>query len=659
MKQLIHTAITFSAILILSGCGGSSEHDFETGAIVPIEEPRLGPIFDPAAGLLPTTNSVFFNGSTDGTLNIPNASGNPVIPQLNQLDGFSTSNPIIANFGVVIDPASLIIGETVRVFEVATTSPVDPTVASITRELTSDELVAIAIGDGTTLAIVPKLPLKESTHYAVVLTSGITVQGGTPSTSSNTYVVTKGANPLSGSFAALEPLRAINNSIETQAIAFASNPALAPDGRNIVLSWSFLTQSITPVINSVLASAKAENIIVGPSGANTKTANPLLPGIADIYVGSLEVPYYLETPSTENPAATVTGHWKGAGGSPLTRFNFNPINNGNITIPVMMTVPNIGVKPDAGWPIVIFQHGITQFRSNVIGIADSLAKAGFAVIAIDLPLHGESATLSDGVTPNPFFAGAIEPTFNVDLLNETTGETGPDGIVDSSGSSFINLQNLLASRDNPRQGVSNLLTLRRSLTNIQPANLIDSSRVGFIAHSLGGIVGTTYLGVETMPMASSIVTAGGSISDVLKNSERFGPRIIAGLAAAEVTGDAAVASYFQAAQMIIDAADPVNFAAAAAATHPIHLIEVLGDKVVPNVATEKLAALMRSSAISATTNNIAPGKSGLVRFIKGDHSSILSPQAGLDVTTEIQMQLAVFQISSGTIIQITDGNVIQ
>lgn len=672
MKNLINTAITFSTILLLSGCGGSSEYDFNADVPTPEEEPHLGPIFDPVSGLLPTTNSVFFSGSTDGTLNIPDASGsNPIIPQLNQLDGFSTSNPIIANFGAPIDQASLIIGTTVRVFEVATTSIVDPSIASITKELSSDELLALAIGDGSTLAIIPKIPLKESTTYAVVLTNGITVENGKPSTSSSSYILTKATDTLTGAFAALEPLRAINSSIETQTTAFSTNPNLSKN--DIVLSWSFLTQSITPVMDSVLASAQAESIALVNSTKTTSDVGAL--GLADIYVGTLDIPYYLEAPTTTNPIATLTGHWKGINGSSLTRFNPTPVNNGNITIPVMMTVPNataienIGPKPANGWPIVIFQHGITQFRSNVIGIADALANAGFAAIAIDLPLHGEAATLLDGITPNPFFAGDIEPTFNVDFLNETTGESAPDGVVDSSGSSFINLSSLLTARDNAKQGVSNLLTLRRSLVNIQPTNLINPSQVGFIGHSLGGIIGTSYLGVETIPTPSSLVFAGGSIVDVLRNSERFSPRIIGGLAASGISSDAAVSSYFQAAQMIIDSADPVNFATAASTTHSIHLLQMLDDDVVPNSTTEKLAALMQASiGISTTTSGIAPGNTGLVRFIKGTHSSILSANDPtsiegnldfLDVTTEIQKQLVIFQATTGTVIQITDGNVIQ
>lgn len=666
MKQLMYKATVFSAVLMLTACGGSSGYDFSgDGVESEAVEPQRGPVFDPAAGLLPTTNNVFFADSTDGTLNIPNRSNNPIIPQLNTLDGFSTSNPIIANFGVGIDPSSLVIGESVRVFEVLINPDDGGVVVGVTRELTSAELVPAVIGDGKTLAIVPRAPLKESTSYAVVLTKGIADTEGEPSQSSSSYILAKGATPLTGDFAALEPIRKIVSSLEAE----TSNAAAAPtlETTDIVLSWTFTTQSITPVLNSVATSAKAEAMTVVNSGKTTKDINPALAGLADIYIGTLEVPYYLEQPTATNPTAAVTGSWKGMGGSNLTRFNPDPVNNGNLTIPVMMTVPKTPAATASGHPVVIYQHGITRNRTDVIGLGDAMAQAGFAVVAIDLPLHGAPKTLENG-DPNGFHASntlfmETEPSFDLDLLNNTTGAPGPDGMIDSSGASFINLQSVLTSRDNIRQGVSNLLTLRRSLANVA---LVDSNKVGFIAHSLGGLVGTTYLGVETMVTPSSLVTTGGSFSTVLQDSASFGPRIQAGLDAAGVVGAEAQAAYFQAGQSIIDSTDPVNFAQAAAAKHPIHMIEIVGDgasnlpdQTVPNSATETLAALMGATSVSATSMDTTVPSARIVRFIKGTHSSILDPSAGLDVTTEIQSQLATYQATNGTTILISDPNVIK
>jgi pimeloyl-ACP methyl ester carboxylesterase len=68
---------------------------------------------------------------------------------------------------------------------------------------------------------------------------------------------------------------------------------------------------------------------------------------------------------------------------------------------------------------VIFQHGITLNRTVMFSMADSFAQAGFAVVAIDLPLHG----ITD--TANPFYQGPGHPFgnnerhFNMDNVGAT------------------------------------------------------------------------------------------------------------------------------------------------------------------------------------------------------------------------------------------------
>ncbi|MGV2480389.1 UNVERIFIED_CONTAM: hypothetical protein IGO34_26690, partial [Salmonella enterica subsp. enterica serovar Weltevreden] len=103
--------------------------------------------------------------------------------------------------------------------------------------------------------------------------------------------------------------------------------------------------------------------------------------------------------------------------------------------------------------VVIFQHGITGNRSQMLPLSPALTQAGFAVIAIDLPLHGAAATGSEAALRVP---GTTERTFDLDLVNNTTSAPGPDGSIDGSGTHFINLASLATSRDNLRQGVSDL-----------------------------------------------------------------------------------------------------------------------------------------------------------------------------------------------------------
>ena len=667
--------------LLLTACVGKSDYDFKQAVTAaPAQPPPHGPVFDPAKGKIPTTNDLLFKGSKDGTLNIPNDADkdgkpdNPIIAQINQLDGFSTTNPITVDFGMEVDPATL--GDGVKVFQV-TKNPKTGAVVLVIRELTEKEIVIVQTADKK-LAIVPKLPLAGSSSYMVLLTNAIKDKAGKKAETPAPYFLAKGSAPLTGgNYEALEPLRALINNMEAKAIEFDNT--IAKD--NIIMSWSFTTQSINDVLEELSTNAKAGAILVVPTGKTTKDIKSALPGYANISIGTLEVPYYLQMPSAANPVAPLTEYWKGIGGSALTRFNKTPIENAKLTIPVMMTTPNSGADikdpsngnvvgtvpamPAGGWPLVIYQHGITRMRTDVLGYADSLSAAGFAVIAIDLPLHGIPKFLDDKQTvPNPFHAGntqlpkVVEPSFDVDYINNSTKAAGQDGVPDESGTHFMNLKSLLTSRDNIRQGVSNLLVLRRSIENLPN---IDASKVGFIAHSLGGIVAVPYLAVEKKSMASSLVASGAGIRNILLESDPFGIEVKAGLKANGIEGEKFDA-FMYAAQFILESADPVNYAADAAQTHPIHIIEIAGDKVVVNKTTEALAGLMQAKSVSATTTAISAGKPGIVRFTVGNHSSVLDPTRGgnfLNVYSEIHRQLAAFQLSSGTTINISDSSIIK
>ena len=657
-KTLLFSAALLSVSVLPTACGGDSNHDFNTETEVTESTPPNGPIFDPANGKIPASNDLLFKDSKDGTLNIPNPDNNPIITAVNELDGFSTTNPIIAEFGMPLDPASLKVGDSIHVFEVSKTGVA---ITDVIRAASDAEFIAIPVGEKkSTLALIPKTPLKESTSYLVILTNKIKGTNGKAAVSPSVYTLTKGSSPLTGGdYEALEPLRLLTNNMET----IAESQSITKD--KIVLSWSFTTQSISAVLNSVAADAKAGNITVAPTGLSTHDIAASLPGYSDVYIGTLDVPYYLEAPSTSKPTAPLTGYWKGAGETALTRYNTTPTANSTLTIPLMMSIPNATSgheKPANGWPAVIYQHGITRVRTDMLVYADTLAQAGFAVIAIDLPLHGID-------TENPFygvfhasktpFPSHSEPTFDIDFTNNETGATGPDGVSDSSGKHFMNLSSLLTSRDNIRQGISNLLVLRRSLENLPD---IDETKIGFIAHSLGGIVGVPYLGVEDKSLPTSLIAVGAPINSILKSSDPFGIEIKSGLAAAGITGEK-YEQFMLGAQFILDSADPVNYAIDAGANHPIHMIEMIGDKVVTNATTEVLAGLMGAKSVSSTVTDIAIDKPGIVRFTKGIHSTVLSPThegtSFYNEFLEIHKQLAAFQLSTGTSILISDDSSIK
>lgn len=647
--------------------------------------------FDPAAGVLPFPNNLFFlffNGSVDGTLNIPVADPNNLAdPQvaLNGLDGFSTVAPLTAQFSGALNPGTVQAGSTVRVFEVELLNPfLDPTtpapfaISAVHHELRAgvDYQANLLPQDAnqTTLNIHPLLPLKPKTGYLVVLTSGIQDSSGFDASPSQTYALTKLTIPLidangnsvipglsNAQARALEPLRQLVNNQESA----AASQGVAQN--SIVLSWTFMTQSIDDAFTALGETLRPLGMAVQATGATTQAVGLGLPGFSDIYAGALAIPYYL---SKDQP---LSGYWQTVNSGAVTRYNPLPAATATLQIPVLMTVPNaqsLRSKPASGWPVVIFQHGITRNRTDLFTLSDALAFEGYAAVAIDLPLHG----VTDST--NPFYLRGLERTFDLDVINNATSAAGPDGQIDTSGSHFINLNSLLTTRDNVREAAQDLRQLTATLPRVDlngdGAPDLDASRIHFVGHSLGGITGATFLGIDDQIRSATLGMAGGGVVKGLDGSATFGPIIAAGLASAGVIkGTPTYESFLDAAQTVVDSGDPINYAVAAAGLHPIHLIEAVGgagvlpDQVVPNsvenaplAGTEPLAKVMGLQSVSRPAYN-NQGLRAIVRFTEGDHSSLLSPVASVGATAEMQGQMISFLNSEGAELEIIYHPVVQ
>ncbi len=716
MKYRLFPALALVAA-IMAGCGGGSGSDRAVPQ-VPVTNPDGNPTtavleatFDPANGVLPFPINLLFSGSGDLTLNIPVADptdfSDPAVVA-NALDGFSPVNPWTFGFDGQINASTVVPGGTVRLFEVQL---VFGTIAvqQINRELVPGQDFVTSIvsntADGATVAIVPLQPLAEATAYMAVVTDGIQDPAGNVATPSQTYFITKRTSPLvnesgistdpllsNANAQALEPLRQLTNAQEAAAASVGIDPA------DIVLSWSATTQTIRPVLSAVRSTLSATAAQAVPSGLNTGNVVPGSPGIADILIGVVELPYYQGVPSAMNPTAPLTQFWEAAPGNYVPPFdglgldptstnvtvaNPLPVERDRQTVPILITVPNAmsgNVKPPGGWPVVIFQHGITGNRSQALALADTMASIGFAVVAMDLPLHGITQTNPlDPAQPlaalyvgnTPFGPIANERTFDLDLQDNMTGQPGaPDGEIDPSGSYFINLQSLLTARDNLRQAQVDLSTLALNIPLIDidgdTVADFDGSAINFVGQSLGAIAGTAFLAVEPTVNNGLLSVGGGGIANLLAGSPTFGPVIEAGLAAAGVQpGSPEFAQFLTFAQLAVDSADPINWAQFVPLNNSVLVHQVNGDSVVPNSVpgaplsgTEPMIRAMGLDAITETTIDPA-GIRGAVRFTEGSHGSLLDPTASPAVTAEMQGQAASLVDSGGTTVVVTNTSVIE
>jgi len=311
----------------------------------------------------------------------------------------------------------------------------------------------------------------------------------------------------------------------------------------------------------------------------------------------------------------------------LTKFNVIPKANSMKTISVQMTVPNeaLGlVKPAEGWPVVMLQHGITSCKENMLAVTGTLSARGFATIAIDHPLHGSRGFDLNGD--------------GKDEINASGTNCSKNGVpITGNATVYMNLGDLLVTRDNLRQSIADMLGLRLGMNFNNVPGLLNTQNVQFLGHSLGAITGTSLVGLANTPIgiptadalykirSSSLAMPGGAVANFLLESPQFGglikasvmlgsatlspgfrsfvdgkgvcvtPATYVGCAAtfadaylADLTAkgqtatlaaiNATVTQFAFAAQTVTDAGDPNNYAAAMVASNtPVHVMEVVGN----------------------------------------------------------------------------------
>ncbi|WP_404340315.1 VolA/Pla-1 family phospholipase [Pseudoalteromonas mariniglutinosa] len=419
----------------------------------------------------------------------------------------------------------------------------------------------------------------------------------------------------------------------------------------------------------------------------------------------------------------------------LTKYNSIPKTQSMANVPVQITKPILpvinGVRaqlglsalsmPEAGWPVVILQHGITSKKEDMLALTAQLSIQGFATAAIDHPMHGER--------------GVDVDADGVDDFNASTG----------SVLSYMNLQSLLVARDSLRQSSADLLGLRLGLNFVGPSAQLNTQDVSFVGHSLGSIVAPAFIAAANAPLdpqvdplfnikAVALASGGGGIASFLLESATFGPFVQGSVLLAAGTAESAeFQTYLQtdavsncgalaanqtayvtcgykeyvasitmqgetvklaniqgvmtqfgfAAQTALDSGDPTNYAAAVAALGtPVYMNVVVGDGaaneadlVIPPMTANNpiagslpLAKLMALNAAFAPQTPTEDAMSYVVKFTKGHHSSVLTPaptpESGATAaesaaaTAEMQLQIATYLASRGQFLAITDTSVV-
>ena len=543
LPALASSSGPFSAL----GPGLATLDGFSTTAMI------LAPVSSPIQGGTVNANTVF--------LVELNLTGTPSATRILDVNAaLGAGQPAKANY--VTEPPQI----QVKASDGTSACPGDAT-PCISTAIGLQPAVPVQLPAAAGGGFLPVPPLKEGTHYAVIVTDGVKDLNNAALSRSTLsrvllmdptlHVSVGGKSQLAGvsdgDAAGLEQMRGAIN------LALTAVPTVTRD--HVAMAYTFRTQTMKSTAVSLAAlpynntTNPADNLApVGTpkvycNGANA--ANPLCPA-ADGDLATLFGDYGLDTtivPSTHigkvieaqiktyNMLSDTTG-----------AFNPTPQLTGNETITALISLPSLatlsGCNPAVGQlctiPLVVYRHGLGGGRGDMLTLADAFNAQGVAVAAIDAAKHGDrsfcatNAECASGGTCNHIAAmanqgdaaGAGPGKCSTDFIRKgivcPTGGTCPaapsKGRPVSSSQFFIGA-NLFRTRDTVRQDIIDESHLIRVLS---PNPLCDPTAIPTdTAHTCASLVFSALSGIQIdktrIWMAGQSLGAMGGVIDAAAN----------------------------------------------------------------------------------------------------------------------------------------------
>ncbi len=722
-RNVLILSLVFTTLL---SCGGDKKE-------------LAAPIAGWQQGLGPLPDDSYFSDSVDATFDFPA----DVVPGLeasilamNGLEAWSGVVPLEFTFSSEIQTQSVIPGASVRLFYATSEPSAGRPVAQIVDEIPPADYTCTVSGNRLSIQPLAPTPFVDGEMSSVPFHPGSTI------------VVALTSDLLDSSGAHFQRDKAYSEMLvrphpEMQSDAYRAQhleqlltaAGVAPG--SLLCAKSFAIQELGAVLGLL-----HEIIVVGnepemyrvdleggkeldprlqvlnvPLGATEEFELPFTHSFSEVlgfgeenqlFQGVLEVPYLLGRPNGTEDNTFLAQPWQSrftvlgdtADSHAVTPLNPFPKVQYEEQIPLLVSLPKGSSPPPGGYPVVVFQHDLFGSRLDALEVADQFAKGGLALVAIDLPLHGVDYLQTS------FYEGSVkgdryERTFGLDLMNNSTGEYQSDFVDDPSGHWFLNLENPAVMRDNYRQSVVDLLSLLSALSEIdadsddQPD--FDMSRVTFLGHSFGAVIGLAAMQLEPAVSfsAAALAMPFAGWMDSLKSSQTWGPIYDQSLLAMGLGKNTLSYNRFSwFAQTLHESIEPAALVGdsllrghaaleAEDSPHyfyemPIYLIEMVGnngsdmpDKVVPNrvagnpwAGTEPLISLLELESLSTST--VEGPVRACVRFVVGHHDTLLSPvgEDGFANATsqaahvEMLLQTYSFLNTSGQELLINDESVV-
>lgn len=469
-----------------------------------------------------------------------------------QMDGFATYAPLVFLSSVPLDPSSLPAdeassleaGASVRLLELdAGGHPTSPVPIRV-------EYRAMDAQDGPRYLVtaLPATLLRPNTRHLFVATDGLREASGGPLGRSRGFAEVLGQVPVRPG----DPTRA--GLVEREAARLGPLVAGLADAGRVVAAVDFTTGGAAAETLDILqrfwkggpfASVAYDldgdgdgtpDLFFGAAWQECPPDNDELAyGVAGVFE-----PVNLTGPDDEF-VKTASGDWKTF---PPERVRF------------WLMVP-AGAAPA---PVVLMAHGINADHSQLCGVAKDFARAGLATLRFDLPRHGDRG---------------------------------------GGGVDFLDLTRPAKIRDNVRQAAVDLACLTLLVEALSedldllpegaPDGIgdVDGSRIAFLGHSLGGIVGSVFVPLHDRVGPAVINVGGVGLTHMVESY--VVPEGMGGMY--EIMGMVHLA------QHLLYPADGVSFAhlfvreprTGLSDGHPVLVHEHMGDTTVPNATTELLA----------------------------------------------------------------------
>ncbi len=565
---------------------------------------------DKASGEMPIPSD-FLRDPVSGKVDLPVRPGDsPLVAQTKQdlrsYDGFALSADLWFDTTAALDPRT-VTATSVLLFAI---EPTGPRPVPVSLELKrGDTRVMLSLGDAP--------PLAEATDHVVVLTTAVKDSRGrsvTPMLPGMLALLdavlhdgtrSQIASVDGESAARVEPVRA---RLATARAALAPMLARA----QIAVAWPFRTMTVVAPMRAARDAARTLPLPRDPadltekSGLQAALDFPLsaltMLRVRRVYEGTITTADFLD-PLTRRRRAD--GSWE------PRKITFT------------MTIP-LGVRDGEPLKVAIFGHGLMTERRFVLALADALAGEGYAAISIDMPFHGERSYCAwngpaclvnpldqagDPICPDPCRSGdTCAPDGRcVDSAGrpQPLAEWPIVNFAQASGAAFLDVNDMVGTRDHFYQGVTDLSALVQALQQGDWRTAIGhpiAPELVYAGQSLGGIFGALF--AATHPEVQRVVlnVPGADLIDMFRESTIFRPHFEALLAREGVTaGTPEHDRLLNVARWVMDPVDPQTFAPyigrqsiddpAVRLSRTVLIQMATLDLIIPNAYTRRLETL--------------------------------------------------------------------